>query len=201
MNKKTYLTELKKGLAGFPSNDVAEWLSFYEEMIDDRVEDGLSEEAAIAELGDVQRVVSQILRETPLTRLVKERVKPRRSLRVWEILLLVLGSPIWLSLLIAAFAVVLSVYAALWSVIVSVWAVEVSVAASALGGAVGGVILAAVSGETAAGLLLIGGGLVCAGLAIFGCYGCLSATRGMARLTRALAIFIKSLFVRKERRA
>ncbi len=201
MNKRTYLAALRQGLAGFPPTDIEEWISFYGEMIDDRVEEGLSEEAAIAEIGDVQKVVSQILRETPLTKLVKERVKPQRRLRAWEIVLLILGSPIWLSLLIAAFAVVIALYATLWSVIVSVWAVEVSLAACALGGTLGGIVLAAVSGNVSLGLLLIGGALVCAGLSVLGFFGCKAATYGMARLTRALAIFIKSLFVRKERRA
>ena len=201
MNKQTYLAELQKGLAGFPQKDIKEWLSFYGEMIDDRMEDGLSEEAAIAELGSAQKVVSQILRETPLTKLVKERVMPQHRLRAWEIVLLAVGSPLWLSLAIAAFAVVIAVYASLWSVIVSVWAVEVSLAACVLGGVVGGAVLSVVSGNLTVGLLLIGGALVCAGLAVFGFFGCRAVTKGMAYLTRALAIFIKSLFVRKERRA
>ena len=201
MNKKTYLAELRKGLAGFPPADIEERVSFYGEMIDDRVEEGLSEEEAIAELGDVQRVVSQILRETPWTKLVKERVKPQHRLRAWEIVLLILGSPIWLSLLIAAAAVLLAVYVVLWSVIVSVWAVEVSLAACALGGTLGGIVLATVSGNVSLGLLLTGGALVCAGLSVFGFFGCKAATRGMAALTRALALGVKSCFVRKEKNA
>ena len=55
---------------------------------------------------------------------------PRR----WLIVLLALGSPIWLSLLIAAAAVVLSLYIVLWSLILSLWAVELSLAVAALAG-------------------------------------------------------------------
>ena len=40
----------------------------------------------------------------------KEKVKGRRQLKAWEIVLLALGSPIWISLLVAGFVVILSIY-------------------------------------------------------------------------------------------
>ena len=136
MNKQEFLAELRKGLSGLPQGDIEERLSFYSEMIDDRMEEGLSESEAVAAIGSVSEVVAQILEEIPLTKLVKEKVKPSRTLKAWEIVLLALGSPIWLSLLIAAFVVILAVYIVMWSVIVSIWAIEISLAACALGGAV-----------------------------------------------------------------
>ena len=44
MNKQEFLTRLRLGLAGLPQEEIAERVSFYHEMIDDRVEDGLTEE-------------------------------------------------------------------------------------------------------------------------------------------------------------
>ena len=38
MNKSEFLEELRKGLAGLPKDDVEERLTFYGEMIDDRIE-------------------------------------------------------------------------------------------------------------------------------------------------------------------
>ncbi len=67
-------------------------------MIEDRIEEGFTEEEAVSEIGTVNEVVSQIVSETPLSKLVKERSRPKRTLRVWEIILLLLGSPIWISL-------------------------------------------------------------------------------------------------------
>ena len=46
MNKKEFLSELQSKLCGLPQKDVDEHLSFYSEAIDDRIEDGLSEEEA-----------------------------------------------------------------------------------------------------------------------------------------------------------
>ena len=46
-------------------------------------------------------------------------MRPRRQLKAWEIVLLVLGSPLWLSLGLAAIAVIFAFYVVLWSVSVS----------------------------------------------------------------------------------
>ena len=48
MNKQEFLSQLRKGLAGLPQNDIEERLAFYGEMIDDRIEEGLSEEEAVS---------------------------------------------------------------------------------------------------------------------------------------------------------
>ena len=98
-------------------------MTFYAEMLDDRIEEGLSEEEAVAAAGAVEEIVRQTVDETPLAKIAKERVRPKRHLKAWEIVLLALGSPVWLSLGIAAAAVILAVYVSLWDVIVSLWAV------------------------------------------------------------------------------
>ena len=79
-------------------------------MVDDRIEEGLSEEDAVAQIGSVDEVVSQILSDTSIVKLVKEKISPKRKMRAWEIILLILGSPVWLSILIALFAVVFCAY-------------------------------------------------------------------------------------------
>ena len=124
MTKNEFLEQLRRGLSGLPMEDIDERLNFYSEMIDDRIEEGLSEAEAVSAVGSVSDIVSQILRETPLTKLVKEKVKPAKPLKWWAIVLIVLGSPIWLSLLIAAAVIVLAVYVVLWSLDVSLWAVD-----------------------------------------------------------------------------
>ena len=44
MKKQTFLDMLKKRLSGLPKQEIAERLTFYNEMIDDRMEEGMSEE-------------------------------------------------------------------------------------------------------------------------------------------------------------
>ena len=48
MNKEEFIAELKDGLSGLPQNDIDERVLFYTEMIDDRMEEGMSEEEAIS---------------------------------------------------------------------------------------------------------------------------------------------------------
>ena len=60
MTKQEFLSRLREGLSGLPEDDIAERLTFYGEMIDDRIEDGLSEEEAVAEVGSVDDIAAQI---------------------------------------------------------------------------------------------------------------------------------------------
>ena len=197
MRKQEFLAQLRKGLSGLPQDDIEERLAFYSEMIDDRIEEGLTEEEAVSAVGSVEQIVAQVVADTPFTKIAKERIKAKRQLGVWEILLLVLGSPIWLSLSIAAFAVGISVYAVLWSLIVSLWAVLASFEACAAGGILACVALI-MGGNGASGVAMLALGIVCAGLSIFMFYGCKAATNGTVMLTKKIAIGIKNCFIRKE---
>lgn len=193
MNKEEFLRELEAQLAVLPKSITEESLAFYSEMIDDRIEEGAGEEEAISEIGPVDQIVARIIEDTPVTKLVKEKVKSKGKMKAWEIVFLALGSPIWISLLIALFAIVLSVYIVLWSLIISIWAVEVSFWA----GALLGVILGAayfIFGEITNGLILISGFCICLGLSLFLFYGCKGATKGVLLLTKKILLGIKRLF-------
>ena len=198
MNKQTFLAELRARLKGLPSQDVEERLGFYGEMIDDRMEEGLTEEDAIREIGSVDAIVSQIVADTPLSKIAKEKIKPRRKLRAWEIVLIVLGSPVWAPLLIAACAVALSLYAVLWSVIISLWAVFASLAACAVAFVPTGIALAC-NGHVTTGVALIGSSMIFTGLAVFAFVGCKEATRGTVILTKKIALGIKKSIMGKEK--
>lgn len=196
MNKLEFLLELEKGLEGFPQNDIEEQIAFYGEMIDDRIEDGMSEEDAVAQIGSVDKIIEQILTEIPLVKIVKEKAKPKRLLKVWEIVLLVLGSPIWLSILISLFAVILSVYISLWAIIISLWATDVALIGSAFGGIVAA-IGCVCKGSIYSALVMFASALICSGLAIFFFFGCREITRAFCKLTKRMVMGVKYLFIGK----
>ena len=197
MNKTEFLLDLTEKLSPLPWEEIADRWDYYSEMIDDRVEEGMSEEEAIAELGTVDEIAAQILSDIPLSTLVKKKLKSKRRIKAWEIVLLVLGSPIWLSLLITAFAVVLALYVSLWTVIISLWAVFVSLIACALAGIAIGIFWA-ITGRTPAGIAMIGAGILCAGLSIFLFFGCKVSTKGAALLAKKIVLGIKRCFLKKE---
>lgn len=197
MNKTAFISALTRRLSFLPEEELSERLNFYAEMIDDRMEDGLTEDEAVAAVGSVDEIVEQMVADMPLSKIAKERIKPKRQLGAWEIVLLVLGSPVWLSLVIAAAAVVLSVYISLWSVVISLWAVFAALAGSGLGCVASGIIFAC-TGYIPSGIATIGAGIVCAGLSIFMFFGCKAATKGILLLTKKFALGIKKSLVKKE---
>ena len=198
MLKQEFLNALREGLTGLPEADIEERIAFYGEMIDDRIEEGRTEEAAVAEIGTVEEVVQQIVEETPLTRLVKEKIKPKRKMRAWEIVLLILGFPLWFPLLAAAGAVVLALYVTLWSLVIALWAIEVAFIVSAVALLCGAVVFF-VSGHGLAGMFALGAALILAALSIFLFFGCVAASKGIVLLAKKIVIGIKNLFVGKER--
>lgn len=200
MSKEEFLLSLRKGLSGLPQKECEERLMFYSEMIDDRMEEGFSEEEAVSAAGPVDEIIARIIADTPITKLIREKIRPKRTLHAFEIVLLILGSPIWLSLLIAAAAVILALYIVIWFVIVSLWAVTVSIAVCVLAGMAAGVLFA-VKGRMLAGLAVAGAGIACAGLSVFAFYGCRAAAKGILRLTGKLAGRIKKRFMKKEETA
>ena len=197
MNKREFLLALRKQLPGLTMEEQNDRLAFYGEMIDDRMEEGLTEEEAVARIGTVEEIAEQILREIPMTKLVKEAVKPSRRLKAGEIVLLVLGSPLWISLLAAAFAVVLAVYISVWSVVISLWAVGASFCACALTGIIGAVFFA-IRGHIVPAAAMIGIGLCLAGLTIFTFFGCKALTRGVILLTEKCVLALKKRLSGKE---
>ena len=197
MNKQEFISNLRERLCGLPTQELEDRLHFYGEIIDDQIEEGLGEEEAVAAIGSVEEVATQILAQIPLTKIIKDKIKPAKRLKAWEIVLLVLGSPVWLSLLVAAAAVLLSLYVSWWAVLVSLWASFAGLGGSALGGGLAGVFFAFGSAPRA-GLCLIAASLVCAGLCLFAFWGCVALTRLTLRLTPKIILGMKKCFIKKE---
>lgn len=197
MSREEFLTELQKRLSGLPQGDIDERIAFYGEMIDDRMEDGITEEEAVAEIGTVDLVVEQIMSETPLAKLVKEKVKPKRRLRTGEIVLLVLGSPVWVPLIAAFIVVVLSLYIVIGAAVVCVYTTDISMAAGVLSCVIS-VVLSLKSGNFAGVFFAAGMGMVCAGCAILLFFASVWISKSVLKLPAKVLMEIKSLFVGKE---
>ena len=197
MKKNEFLFKLIQGLSSLPQAEVEERVAFYSEMIDDRMEEGLTEEEAVAAIGSVETVIDQIIADIPLVSLIKAKMKRTRKLHPWEIVLLSVGSPIWIALIAAAFAVVVSLYASLWAVAASLWAAQVALIGSTFGGVLGGILFITL-GKFAPGFGVISAALVCGGLSIFMFYGCKYTTKSAAWLTKKIALLIKKCFTKKE---
>lgn len=168
MNKATFLTQLREQLSPLPAAEIDTTLSFYEEDLADRMEDGMSEEEAVASLGSVEHIAAELLGELPLSTMISNRVKQShqksKHKALW-IFLAICGSPIWFFLLMMILATIVSVYVSVWSVIFSLLAIQVSLVVVGVVGIVAGV--ATVFSESVAlGMMKIGIGVGSLGFVI-----------------------------------
>lgn len=196
MTKHEFLKDLANRLSQLPGDEVDKQLAYYAELIDDMMEDGILEERAVEKLGDVASIAQTVLQETPLPVLMKSRMKAGGGWTALRIALLVLGSPVWLPILLALIAVLLAVYLVIWSVIVVLFAAVLSIALAGLALIVGAFLN--IGGLLPGDLLLFGAGLALAGISILAFFGALAAAKGLVKLTALIARSIKSLFIRKE---
>ena len=194
MNKQEFLNELRARLNGLPKNDIEERLAFYEEMINDRMDEGFSEEEAVNDIGTVDEIVEQIAKETPLVKLVKEKVRPKRSLKAWEIVLIAISSPIWFPLVLTAFILCLVAYLLIWVLALVVYTVEASLIVASLAGFITFIAYMA-NGQFH--LMSLGTGVMCAGAAVLMVFACIGATKVTIKLSKKIILAIKRAFIRK----
>ena len=208
MTKLEFIAKLKELLDNVPPKELQDRIDFYSEMIDDRVEEGLTEEQAIKDIGTVEEVAKQIVDDIPLFKIIIHKLKSKnkntlkkttlkRKTPWWEITLLIIGSPIWLSLLISFFAVILSIYVSLWAIVVSFYAVDLSLLLSVLM-VIPGIISIFIDGPSM-GLIVISSGIICVGISILFFYVCNYMAKFTLFITKKIIKLIKNSFIRKDK--
>lgn len=196
MTKADFLQLLERALAQLPEEERRQNLEYYSELLDDMLEEGMTEAEATAKLGSPGQIAQSILQEMPLSKLVSTRMKPQSGWTPLAIILTVVGSPVWVPLLLAAAAVVLGLF-------VSIWALGLAAVAVVLGLAVIVVAAPIVAIRAAVltlplGLILLGAGLVLLGLCVLGGLMAVELCKLLWQLTVWLGHKIKGLFIRKE---
>ncbi|HPJ02817.1 MAG TPA: DUF1700 domain-containing protein [Candidatus Limiplasma sp.] len=192
MKKHEFLQELLRRLSQLPSEERDKAYTFYAEIIDDSMEDGISEEEAVQKLGSIDEIVERIAAETPMVSLIRARAgrKPRSRGRIT---LLVLGFPVWFPVLLSVACVVLTLFLVAWTLVLVLWVVLAALAAAIIGGLAWLFLYA----ELGVRLLGLGGAMACAGSAILLYPACVWVTKQFARLTRQLWTKGKSALMNK----
>jgi uncharacterized membrane protein len=192
MTKQEFTQQLSMSLAGLNEEDIRKSLDYYSEMIDDRMEDGMTEEDAVAAVGSLEDIRSQILAEVPMARIVKEKITPKRDFRAGEIVLLVLGAPIWLPLVLTVIILALTLFLVFWVIIMSLYVVDLSVFVSGFAAIVGAFVA---SNGFMSVVFFIGAGLFLLGLSVLLFFGFNQVSGGMLYLSRQMGLGIKKAFV------
>lgn len=189
MNKQEFLRTLGQGLKNLPYAEQDKWIDFYGEMIDDRVEEGLSEEEAVAAIGSVEEIIQQILSQTQ-----PEVKKKKQQLKTWQLVMLIVGSPLWLALLVAVASVAFFLLVTAWVGVITFYAVAVGLVAVGVASVLL-MLLYLYRGNPIVGLFYLGAGLLCVGLGIVWFIGTHYMTKGIVWLCKKL---FTALFHRKE---
>ena len=201
MSRDAFIGELRHRMAGLPKEAVDRTVEYYSELIADSMEDGLSEEEAVSRLGSLDEIVANVVKDTPLPQIIETRIREKKAkrggIRAWEVILLVLGAPLWLPLLLAVLAVVLALYVTLWAVVIALWAVVAAVILTGVVAVVAGIVELCRL-HLPQGLVLLGGGLVCMGLCALLFLLMKLITVGTVKLCKLIWTGIKSLFVGKK---
>lgn len=198
MNKETFLHQLRIRLSQLPEPEIKTRLDYYSELIEDMVEDGMSEEDAVASFGDVNAIAAKIMQDTPLSTLVKSKVTPKNGWSTAAIVIAIVGSPVWVPLLLAFITVIASVYLVIWTCIICIFAVVLSLGLSGIYLVFKAFTLFTAGFSTV--IFTVGCGLGFVGLCLLAFLGAKVTTMGLIQLTRWIFIEIKSLFIQKEAR-
>lgn len=180
MNKSLFLSELAAHLKNLPQSEINKSLDFYSEIIDDRMDEEMSEEEAICGLGNIEDIAREaMLDATPLFKLIVSKS---------DIVLLVLASPLF----IIMFALIFVFYACVWLVIIALFLVELSFLLAGIAGVVSSFI--DFSGNIPFSLLMFFGGLICLGIGIFTFSPIKKTSKKIMGLTIWVIRKIKSIF-------
>ena len=196
MTKADFLQLLERALAQLPEEERQANLEYYSELLDDMLEEGMTEAEATAKLGSPSQIAQSILQEVPLGKLVSTRMKPKSGWTPLAIVLAVVGSPVWVPLLLAGVAVVLALFVSIWALGFAAIAVVIALAVAVVAAPI--IAIRAAMLTLPVGLMLLGAGLVLLGLCVLGGLMAVELCRLLWQLTVWLAHKIKGLFIRKE---
>ena len=191
MNKTQFCALLENKLKPYLSpKEMYKTLNFFEEMIDDRIDEGLSEEA-VSQLGDIDIIVDQILDEHNIgkkqTKLVW-RFVPRKIPTELGFIITVLLLPVWITIFALGASLFIVILSIIFSIVLTIIAIFI-----------GGILLILKSPfyliyerNISYFLDTLGFGFVNTGIGLIGIYWLLK----MHKKSRRDGVSIKTIFVK-----
>ncbi|MFA9466076.1 MAG: DUF1700 domain-containing protein [Velocimicrobium sp.] len=190
MTKSAYLNELEDKLNTLNRSERKKFISYYEEIIEDYIENGCSEELALERVGSPQSIATDLLRqENGINKNFKSTTK------VWIAILLILGLPLWGSLLLAGILLILSAYIIIWCLPFIMGAISFSSFIIAMVSVMGGFIL--LIQNPALAIVQYGLGIASLGIAMLSAMGTYYFSKKFIgvtkKFTKHIAAFFKSM--------
>ena len=182
MTKSEFLNALSKELSALSECDRLRSLHYFEEMIADRMEEGCSEEEAVAAMGNPREIAENILAEEFAERETVPNEKKKYTVPLWlAILLAVIAAPVWIPVVVTFIVTVICIYLIPWCLILGLFATAIT----CFFGGLAGLILSPLFLVAAPFALILGFGLsfVAIGLGILLIFPAVLFTKWLAKGT------------------
>ena len=199
MSKQEFINDLRERLMWLTSEELEKTVNFYSEMIDDRMEEGATEEEAVAALGPMDDITVKIAREvgkgdeaeTGVPTATTTVAKNSSESLVLKIVVIAVTFPIWFPVLMGLFGAAIGIVAGLFGACVGVGAGVIA--------GLGGAIKFFIEGSAAQGFFMLGGFLICLGICIFAWLGVSALCKVTVKGIKNLFDFVKSKFKKEEK--
>lgn len=173
-------------------SEIHQLINYYDEIIDDLMDDGFSEQEAVAKLGDPKKLAKEAAGVEEIEIEVPRRFNPL------VIILLIIGFPLWGSLLFAFLMVLLSVYIVIWCLPFTTGTIGVSFV-------FGGIVAAVLSpflmmDALFMGVTQLGVGMLLFGLGLISLVFTWSISGFFLKATRNLTIWTKNLIFKPRKK-
>lgn len=98
MTKQEFISIIRSRCSSLDTYELEEAISYYEEIINERLEAGEKEEDIIASFGNIDQIVSDLYANIPLKKIIQKKYR-EKQFKPWMIILLILGIPLFIIIL------------------------------------------------------------------------------------------------------
>ncbi len=191
MNKAEFLNELSFCLQHMNDSEKNKFIIYYDEMISDYVENGMTEEDAVDKIGSPKKIAEELLDDSGSVKISL----PSTGIKGLNVLLTVLGFPLWGSLLLAFILMVFSLYVIIWCVPFATGALSIGFFTTSIIGIVGSpfVMIKSVS----IGIMQLGTGIASVGISLLLGFATIDLSKKLIILTKNLNAKLAALFKKK----
>lgn len=191
MNKVEFLKELEFNLLKMNVSDKNKFITYYDEMISDYIENGMMEEEAVKKIGTPVSIAKELMEDYDSVKLNL----PSTGSRAINIILTIIGFPLWGSVLLSVILLVFSIYVLFWCVPFCTGAGCIGLSASAIIGIIGSPFV--MSHSFSIGMLQLGAGIASIGISILLGIVTIDLTKKFIIITKKFNVKLVALFKKK----
>lgn len=191
MRKADFLKELELNLQKMNASEKNKFVIYYDEIISDYIENGMSEEEAIKKVGSPMKIAEELLADYDSV----ELKLPSTGSKTLNIILTVIGFPLWGSVLLSIILLVFSIYVLIWCIPIVTGAGCAAFFASSIVGIIGSPFVMFKS--VPVGVMQLGTSIAAIGLSVLLGIVTINVSKKVANVTKRFNVTLVTLFKKK----